>query len=219
MFTMDFLDKQMQQWSTRLRDDLRISPPESNQLATTISKEVSGLSDEAKQRVKAASPIPFATRIEELGAFQLFMDLVGSVDPAGVNPAVVRAQVAYQNYICFVYLGESCFNVLKKELPTGSTGKKCCRFLTDNPVRAFRNAVAHSNWRYLPDFSGLEYWARKGADLKTVRECPKCKHEFAPALKEPEPMEEMLRFEVSQQDLSFWQYLARCTSYASFLSL
>jgi hypothetical protein len=72
---MNDLDKQMQQWSTRLRDDLKIGPPESNQLATTIAKEVSALSDAAKQRVKEASQIPLKIRIEELVAFQAWMDL------------------------------------------------------------------------------------------------------------------------------------------------
>jgi hypothetical protein len=191
---MDHLDRQMQVWSTRLRDDLKIGPPESNQLATTIANEVAALSEEAKQRGRDASQIPLATRIEELVGFQGFMDHVREL---GALPVVVRAQVVYQNYICFVYLGDSCFNVLKKELPSGSTAKKCCRFLTDNPVRAFRNAVAHANWRYLPDFSGLEFWARKGA----------------------EPNEPMARFEVSQNDLGFWQALARATAYAAFLSV
>jgi hypothetical protein len=191
---VDYLDKQMQQWSTRLRDDLKIGPPESNQLATTIAKEVAALSDDAKQRVKDTSQIPLMTRIEELVGFQGFMDHVGVTEPRAV---LIRAQVVYQNYICFVYLGESCFNVLKKELPSGSTGKKCFKFLTDNPVRAFRNAVAHANWRYLPDFSGLEFWARKGA----------------------ESTDPMIRFEVSTHDLDFWQALARSTAYASFLSL
>jgi hypothetical protein len=192
---MDHLDRQMQQWSTRLRDDLRIGPPESNQLATTIAKEVAALSDDAKLRIREASQIPLQIRIEELEAFQGWMDRVHTTSEP--SPVAVRAQVVYQNYICFVYLGESCFNVLKRELPPGSTAKKCCRFLTDNPVRAFRNAVAHANWRYLPDFSGLEYWARKGA----------------------EPTEPMVRFEVLQHDLSFWQALARCTAYSSFLTL
>jgi len=185
----------MRQWSSRLRDDLRIGPPESNQLAKSIAREVAALPDEAKQRVREASPIPLKIRVEELVAFQGWMDLVHAA--AKPHPVVVRAQVVYQNYICFVYLGESCFNILKEELPSGSTAKKCCKFLTDNPVRAFRNAVAHANWRYLPDFSGLEYWARKGA----------------------ESTESMVRFEVSQQDLLFWQALARCTAYASFLTL
>jgi hypothetical protein len=71
---VDHLDKQMQQWSKRLRDDLKIGPPESNQLATTIAKEVLALSDDAKQRVKDASQIPLTTRIEELVGFQGFMD-------------------------------------------------------------------------------------------------------------------------------------------------
>lgn len=39
------LDEQMQQWSTRLRDDLKIEPPESNRLATTIAAEVAALPD------------------------------------------------------------------------------------------------------------------------------------------------------------------------------
>jgi len=192
---MEHLDKQMQHWSTRLRDDLRLGPPESNQLATTITKEVAALPADAKQRVRDASQIPLKIRIEELEAFQGWMDLVRTANKP--HPVVVRAQVVYVNYICFVYLAESCFNVLKKELPSGSTAKKCCKFLTDNPVRAFRNADSHANWRYLPDFSGLEYWARKGA----------------------EPTEPVVRFEVLQQDLSFWQALARCTAYASFLTL
>jgi hypothetical protein len=131
-------------------------PPESNQLATTIAREVAALSDEAKERAREASKIPVKIRIEELVAFQGWMDFVHAITEP--HPVVVRAQVVYQNYVCFVYLGELCFNVLKGELPPGATAKKCCKFLTDNPVRAFRNAVAHANWRYLPDFSGLEYW-------------------------------------------------------------
>jgi len=191
----EYLDKQMQQWSTRLRDDLKIEPPESNRLATAIASEVAALSDDAKLRVEQVSPIPLKDRIDELIALQGYMDLVHSTRQP--HPSVVRSQVIYQNYICFVYLNEACFNVLRKDLPSGSTSKKCCKFLTDNPVRAFRNAVAHANWRYLADFSGLEYWARKGADST----------------------EPMIRFEISQSDLSFWQALARCTAYASYLSL
>jgi hypothetical protein len=191
---MDHLDKQMRQWSSRLRDDLKIGPPQSNQLASTIAREVASLPEGAKRRVKDASQIPLDIRVEELVAFQGWMDLLRASE---IPPVVVRAQVVYQNYICFVYLRESCFLVLRNELPSGSTGKKCCKFLTDNPVRAFRHAVAHASWRYLPDFSGLEYWARKGSD----------------------PTEPIVRFEVSQQDLSFWQALARCTAYSSFLNL
>ncbi len=188
---MDYLDKQMQKWSIRLGNDLKIMPHETNRLTSTITKEVDALSAEAKRWVRDASLIPLAARIEELHAFQGWMDFVGQ---SNMHPVVVRAQVITEIYICFVYLGEACFNVLRRELPTGSATKKCCKFLTDNPVRAFRNAVAHSNWQYLPDFSGLEFWAKKGAD-----------HTVEPS-----------RFVVLQEEFSFWQALARCTAYASY---
>jgi hypothetical protein len=89
------------------------------------------------------------------------MDLIHRSKP---HPAVVRAQAVTEIYICFVYLGEACFGVLRKELPSVSVTRKCCKFLSENPVRALRNAIAHSNWQYLPDFSGLEFWAKKGSD-------------------------------------------------------
>jgi hypothetical protein len=72
--------------------------------------------------------------------------------------------------------------------------KRCCKFLTDNPVRAFRNAVAHAKWQYKPDFSGLTFWSRKGGDAS----------------------EPLTRFEVSQHDLGFWQALARCVAYVAY---
>lgn len=191
---MVFLDEQMRQWSARLRDDLKIASPKSDALASIIAREVHGLSFEAKDRVRTASLVPLRSRLDELIAFQKWMDLTRLSSP---HPVVVRAQVITELYICFVYLGEACFAVLRKELPTGSVTRKCCKFLTENPVRALRNAVAHSNWYYLPDFSGLEFWAKKG----------------------PDPSEPPSRFVVLQEELSFWQALARCTAYASYLTL
>jgi hypothetical protein len=184
----------MQNWSAELSAGLKIVPPESDHLASIIEGEVMALSSEAKQRVRAASLIPLEARIEELRAFQSWMDLASE---AKTNPVMVRAQVVTQIYICFVYLGEACFKVLRKELSGSSTTKKCCKFLTENPVRALRNAVAHSNWQYLPDFSGLEFWAKEGTD----------------------PAEGPSRFVVLQRELDFWQALARCTAYASYLGL
>lgn len=113
---MEYLNEQMRRWSSRLRDDLMILPPASNRLASAISVEVAGLSAEAKQRIRDTSLIPLETRIEELQAFQGWMELVRQSD---LLPVVVRAQVITQNYICFVYLGEACFKVLSKELPSG----------------------------------------------------------------------------------------------------
>lgn len=191
---MIFLDAQMRRWSARVHEELKVAPNESYVLASTIAQEVRGLSLEAKERVRAASIIPLTARIEELRAFQEWMDLIRQSKP---HPAAVRAQVITELYMCFVYLGEACFGVIRKELPTGSATRQCCKFLTENPVRALRNAVAHSNFCYLPDFSGLEFWAKKGAD----------------------PTEQPSRFVVLQEDLSFWQALARCTAYASYLSI
>lgn len=127
-------------------------------------------------------------------AFQIFMDIVHKSEK---HPAIVRAQVIVQNYICFVYLTDSCFSVLRKHVSNESACKKCCNFLVNNPIRAFRNAIAHSNWCYKSDFSGIRYWARKGTDLN-------------------EPLNE---FEVNQDDLSFWQAVARCTAYAAYENL
>jgi hypothetical protein len=159
-----------------------------------LLKRFHALSSESKDRVRAASLVPLEGRLEELVAFQKWMDLNHGLRP---HPAVVRAQVITELYICFVYLGEACFGVVRKEPPAGSATKKCCKFLTENPVRALRNAVAHSNWNYLPDFSGLEFWAKKGGDLN----------------------EQPSKFVVLQDDLAYWQALARCTAYASYLSL
>jgi|SRR5579859_3273701 len=185
------LDTQFHGWSPRLRDDLGIGKEESAALATTIASDVGKLPKEALQHASSDSTIHFNERVHELTAFQAFMDFVHRA--AAPGPAIVRAQVILQNYICFVYLGDSCFRTLRKLLPSESTAKKCCVFLTDNPVRAFRNAMAHGNWKYNEDFTGLTFWARKGSG----------------------PEEPMIRFEVSQLDLDFWQALARCVAYVT----
>jgi hypothetical protein len=185
------LDAQMRRYSPHLRDDLRIDAMASNSLATTIAQEWASLPPSTVIDILQSDAVGLPKRLEELGVFQAFMDVVPG-NPLG--PSVVRAQVITQNYVCFVYLGDSCFKILRKHASPGSTIRKCCCFLTDNPVRAFRNAIAHGNWRYNEDFSGLTFWARKG-DLSD------------------EPISE---FQVSQLELGFWQALARCVSYVVF---
>ena len=124
----------------------------------------------------------------------MFADIVGSNE---VHPSVVRAQVVYQNYLCFVYLGESCFTVLKRIAPTGSVTKKCCKFLTSNPVRAFRNSIAHANWKYSDDFTSIDFMARKGS----------------------EGDEPMVEWNVANEQLEFWQALARCVGYVAYTEI
>jgi hypothetical protein len=188
------LDNQMLRWSARLINELKLEIAEANKLATTIYNEVSSLPLERKKHLINSSPVPVRNRLEELLAFQGWMDYAHKISG---NPYVTRAQIITQNYICFVYLGDALFKELKRALPIPRVTGRCCRFLLNNPIRAFRNAIAHSNWRYLFDFSGIEFWAKKGDS----------------------PNEPVVRFEVLQEDYSYWQALARCTAYSAFLSL
>jgi len=188
------LDKQMKTFSKKLTTEVGLSDDEVGKVATTVAAEVRFLDPASKQTVLAASPIPLMSRIEELQAFQAWMDIASGVIK---NPAVTRAQVIVQNYVCFVYLSEACFQALRKVARPGSLTHRCCQYLTNNPVRALRNAIAHSNWTYREDFRGLVFWARKGAD----------------------PHEPMSRFEVLQEDIDFWQSLSRAVAYAAYTSL
>ena len=115
---MDHLDKQMAAWAPRLRDDLGVSVEASAALATTIARETRAL-PEAARRTAAGGPVSLRHRLDELVAFQAFMDATGRNAP----PPAVRAQVVLQNYVCFVYLGESCFKALRSEFPSGSAGR------------------------------------------------------------------------------------------------
>lgn len=188
------LDAQMQAFSDRLTNEVKLTSEMATKLATTIAADVRFLSLEQKAEIRSASPVPLEDRLAELQAFQGWMDQAHTVRN---NPFVTRAQVLSQSYICFVYLPEACFRVLAKVCPSGSATKKCAQFLSNNPVRAFRNAVAHANWTYRTDFGAIVYWARKGSDTDA-------------------PLE---RFEVEQIDLSFWQSLSRCVAYAAYSNL
>jgi len=100
-------------------------------------------------------------------------------------------------YVSFVYIREALVASLTEVAPEGSTAKKCAAFLTSDSVKALRNAVAHGNWRVDADRGVLEYWARTGSisDKK------------------------MAPFTVTGSDLDFWQAVARCTAYASYLAV
>lgn len=155
------LDEQMKVFEGTLKSEVGLCDDEVDKVATTIAAEVRILDPADKAEVLAASPVPLDDRVEELLAFQAWMDIASKIE---ANPAVTRAQVIVQNYVCFVYLSEACFKVLRKVAPRDSVTRRCCRYLTNGHVRAFRNAIAHSNWTYRPDFQGLVFWARKDAD-------------------------------------------------------
>ncbi len=189
---MEILDIQMNQWSSRLRDDLNVSLEHSRRFASVVGEEVSKLSTSAKEEIQHSSPVPVKNRLEELIAFQGWMDFAHTQKH---NPVIVRAQVITQNYICFVYLKETWFEVLHKFMPEESATSKSCTFLLSRPIRFFRNAISHGNWKYKDDFSGIEYWDRKDKSSSYTH------------------------LEVGQQELEFWQTLSRVTAYATFLSL
>jgi hypothetical protein len=189
------LDAQMRRFSPQLIAEVGLTPEAAGKLATTIAADVRFLSTDDKAKIRNASPVPLQNRLDELSAFQSWTEQAAGIRN---NPAVTRAHVQTQNYVCFVYLSESCFRVLAKAAPSDSAARKCARFLSNNPIRAFRNAIAHANWAYRqPDHEAIIYWARKGAD----------------------PSEPLATFEVKQEDLDFWQALARCVAYAAFSNL
>jgi len=191
--TYTVLDMQMSRYGDVLQNQVGLTETEGNRLATTVAADVRFLSTEIKDRIHGASPVSIRARLDELISFQAWMDDSRTIQ----SPISTRAQVIVQNYICFVYLTESCFSVLRKHAPAGSVAKKCAKFLTNNPVRAFRNAVAHSNWEYQKDYEALVYWARKGGD----------------------PNDPLEQFEVDNSTLGFWQALSRCVAYSMYLNL
>jgi hypothetical protein len=188
------LDEQMAVWSDKLVSEIKVSGADSRKLGTKIASDVRFLPRDVKAEIAAASPVALRDRLQELRAFQGWMDMVAN---SNVSPFVVRAQVVTQNYICFVYLPESCFSILSRNAPSGSVAKKCAKFLGADRIRAFRNAIAHANWSYRSDFGAITYWARKSAD----------------------PNDPLSKFEVEQQELAFWQALSRCVAYAALSNL
>lgn len=190
----DKLDSQMARFEPQLREHVKIQKGYVGKLVTVVASEVRFLSQEAKLEIRNTSPVPIEDRFTELVAFQGWMDISNTNQR---NPCIARAQVLTQNYICFIYLPESCFRVLYKVLPSGSTTKRCCKFLINSRVRSFRNAIAHANWTYRQDFRAIQFWARKGEDKD----------------------EPLIQFEVEQGELEFWQALSRCVAYAAYSNL
>jgi hypothetical protein len=191
------LDGIMRQFSPRLREDLGLTPEASYSLASTIASEVLALPREVLREIRDGDVVGLHRRIEELTAFEWFMDFAGQVhETSGNNASLTRAQVVCQLYIVFVYLGDACFVRLRKSAAAGSVLKKCCRYLTDDKVRGLRNAVSHSNWRYADDFKGITF-----------------------SYFEDEQMTQRSEYTVRQLELEFWDKLARVTAYAAFQTI
>jgi len=199
------LDVGLREYSSRLRDDFKISPPESNELATAIRREIQQLDNQTRHALQSEPPLSTTDRVFLLNKFVHWW----RTSPG--TPANNIGQIMALNYFCFVYLGESHLKKLRKCAPA-PLGKKCATFLTDNPVRALRNALAHGNWRPSFDSITLDFWARPGSvPVCTVQ--PKCSN--APDVS----IEPMQHFKASVEELNFWHLLSIATAYASLSGL
>ncbi len=116
------LNSQMLHWAPRLIGDLKLDLQQANRISTIISNEMSSLSTDTKKELILSSPILPRERIDELLAFQGWMDFASSIKR---NPFVTRAQVITQNYVCFVYLGDALFKSLKAALPSPKVTGRC----------------------------------------------------------------------------------------------
>src|ERR1035441_5639666 len=119
-------DNIMRQFSPRLRDDLGLTPPASNCLASTIASEVQALPRDVLRSIRDEDIIGLRRRIDELVAFEGFMTFASQVQATSGNVApLMRAQVTCQLYPVFVYIGDACFSRLRKSAISGSVLKKC----------------------------------------------------------------------------------------------
>lgn len=192
---MQHLDRQLASFSTDLQRLVGLTADESQKVATLVSADVRFLPKDVKAEIEAVSPVPLLARRDELVAFQAWNDFARSVK---ANPAITRAQVIVQNYVCFSYLKDACFDVVARKAAADSVAARCSRFLTTGPVRDFRNAFSHANWCYKSDFTGLKCWVLEDARRRDSR---------------------LREFGVSQNELSFWQSLARGVAYATYEQL
>ena len=192
---MKRLDEQLLPFASRLQSEVALTLEETLKVSVSVASDVRLLTPESKSLIAAASPVPLGRRVEELLAFQKWSDMAAA---AKDNAPVVRASVIVQNYICFVYLKDACFEIIGRVAPAGSVASRVCRFLSTGRVRDFRNAFSHANWTYSADWSGLECWVLEDGRNKAGP---------------------MRQFVVSQNDLDFWQALSRATAYSIYSDL
>lgn len=189
---MKHLDQQLAAFEEELRRDVSLQSEECGKVATLVAADVRFLPTEVKNEIREASPVPLRARYDELIAFQAWNDFASSVRG---RPEITRAQVIVQNYVCFGYLKDACFEVIAAKAKAGSVAERCARFLTSGAVRDFRNAFSHANWCYNSDFSGLRCWVLEDARKRNG------------------PLKS---FEVAQRSLNFWQALSRGVAYATY---
>jgi hypothetical protein len=192
---MEHLNRQLAAFGNRLKSEVGLNDAEAKKVATHVSGDIRFLPVDTKNEIKTASNIPLGARYEELVAFQAWSDLASSIKN---SPPLTRAQVIVQNYVCFVYLKDSCFEVIAKKAIAASVAARCANYLSTDQVRDFRNAFSHANWKYNSSFTGFDCWVLVDA-----------RNRAGP----------MRQFAVLQDDINFWQTLSRCVAYAVYEQL
>ena len=195
MQSLQKLNRQLVVHRKRLLTEVGLTADEASNVASLVAADVRLLSPDAKAEIKAASPVPISSRIDELLVFQAWMDLDHSRPK---HPTIVRTRVLIQNYVCFIYLKDPCFEVISKRAAPKSVAARCAKYLSRGAVRDFRNAFAHANWHYNATYSGLDCWVLHNARNRSAQ---------------------LRHFIVSQEDLTFWQALSRAVAYATYLQL
>lgn len=192
METIEIFDRELASYKPKLHDDLGLNPLSSGCLATQVHKEVSSLLIESKRIIIDSSPVSPRDRLHQIEQSIAF-NAACSPEVFSSVPGVAYAHTITLCYISVVYLSETLFDAVYRALGAGASGKKCAKYLRSNPIRAFRNALAHGNWQFRGDGSAIEFWARKGSDRT----------------------EPMVKWEVSQLDLVFWYSLSRAVGYSA----
>jgi hypothetical protein len=86
------LDDIMRQFSPRLREDLALTPPTSNCVASTITAEVKALPADVLRAIRDEDVVGLQRRMEELVAFERFMDFAHQEQAtSGVFAPLTRA--------------------------------------------------------------------------------------------------------------------------------
>ena len=138
--TWSVLNKQLRAFGIRLRNDVGLTERESGRVASLVAADVRFLPSAVKAEIRATSPVPISARLDELIAFQSWMELASSLTG---HAEVTRAQVITQNYICFVYLKDACFEVLNRRCAKDSLAARCGSY-------SFERCRARLSERVLP---------------------------------------------------------------------
>lgn len=201
---LDALDSRLRPYSSRLRDDVGLSPDESNTVATKIHSELGRIPITELQVFRTQSPLPMRDRLRASDYFAIWSALTERPPRWDCEPiptsqdltpdkAFLFIKFVVSLYASFAYPGDVLFEVFTK-LADDTVAHRCGRFLRSSPVREVRHAVAHGNWT-VTSSGRLLYWNRP------------------PRGGAPQP------FDLVDHDFRFLVEFARVTSWSGFAAL